>query len=266
MLTTLLCLFFVFFYQFHMFFFLKVLFYLFGRNTVPDFQLYWVGLAVHVLENFPDVNSNIWLLICHVCWVISIISSGFHNFNGTLQLYNHATSMQFLHWCCLEEGFVVLEITLFLLSVRQHKLQLRTILHLFLIWIVMILRSHQVSLVTNQEQWLLIFYWSPRRLNFFVMSFTCPLFNVETALVLIPHGESMWNEKILFTGSVDVPLTRKGAEEAIEAGKRICNIPLDFVYNSALIRSQMTPVLALTQHRCKKVSILYRVIYILKSG
>lgn len=98
------------------------------------------------------------------------------------------------------------------------------------------------------------------------MSFTCPLFNVETALVLIPHGESMWNEKILFTGSVDVPLTRKGAEEAIEAGKRICNIPLDFVYNSALIRSQMTPVLALTQHRCKKVSILYRVIYILKSG
>lgn len=120
----------------------------------------------------------------------------------------------------------------------------------------MILRSHQVSLVTNQEQWLLIFYWSPRRLNFFVMSFTCPLFKVETALVLIPHGESMWNEKILFTGSVDVPLTRKGAEEAIEAGKRICNIPLDFVYNSALIRSQMTPVLALTQHRCKKVPII----------
>ncbi|CAK9320606.1 unnamed protein product [Citrullus colocynthis] len=88
------------------------------------------------------------------------------------------------------------------------------------------------------------------------MSFTCPLFKVETALVLIPHGESMWNEKILFTGSVDVPLTRKGVEEAIEAGKRICNIPLDFVYTSALIRSQMTPVLALTQHRCKKNFIL----------
>ncbi|KAL0543273.1 hypothetical protein IC582_018364 [Cucumis melo] len=79
---------------------------------------------------------------------------------------------------------------------------------------------------------------------------------VETALILIRHGESMWNEKNLFTGSVDVPLTRRGVEEAIEAGKRICNIPLDFVYTSALIRSQMTAVLALTQHRCKKVPII----------
>lgn len=81
-------------------------------------------------------------------------------------------------------------------------------------------------------------------------------FKVETALILIRHGESMWNEKNLFTGSVDVPLTRRGVDEAIEAGKRICNIPLDFVYTSALIRSQMTAVLALTQHRCKKVPII----------
>ncbi|CAA2972900.1 2,3-bisphosphoglycerate-dependent phosphoglycerate mutase-like [Olea europaea subsp. europaea] len=78
----------------------------------------------------------------------------------------------------------------------------------------------------------------------------------ESTLILIRHGESMWNEKNLFTGCVDVPLTSKGVEEAIEAGKRISNLPLDIIYMSALIRSQMTAMLALTEHRCLKVPII----------
>ncbi|XP_059624305.1 2,3-bisphosphoglycerate-dependent phosphoglycerate mutase 1-like isoform X2 [Cornus florida] len=78
----------------------------------------------------------------------------------------------------------------------------------------------------------------------------------ESALILIRHGESMWNEKNLFTGCVDVPLTKNGIDEAIEAGKRISNIPVDVIYTSALIRAQMTVMLALTQHRCKKVPII----------
>ncbi|KAJ6412770.1 hypothetical protein OIU84_005755 [Salix udensis] len=78
----------------------------------------------------------------------------------------------------------------------------------------------------------------------------------ETALILIRHGESLWNEKNLFTGCVDVPLTKKGVEEAIEAGKRISNIPVDMIYTSALIRAQMTAMLAMTQHRRKKVPII----------
>ncbi|CAI9282303.1 unnamed protein product [Lactuca saligna] len=78
----------------------------------------------------------------------------------------------------------------------------------------------------------------------------------ESTLVIIRHGESMWNEKNLFTGCVDVPLTRKGVEEAIEAGKRISTMPFDIVYTSALVRSQMTAMLALTQHCCQKVPII----------
>ncbi|PSS31654.1 2,3-bisphosphoglycerate-dependent phosphoglycerate mutase [Actinidia chinensis var. chinensis] len=78
----------------------------------------------------------------------------------------------------------------------------------------------------------------------------------EAALILIRHGESLWNEKNLFTGCVDVPLTKKGVEEAIEAGKRISNIPIDVIYASALIRSQMTAMLAMAQHRRKKVPIV----------
>ncbi|XP_010521196.1 PREDICTED: uncharacterized protein LOC104800160 [Tarenaya hassleriana] len=78
----------------------------------------------------------------------------------------------------------------------------------------------------------------------------------EAALILIRHGESLWNEKNLFTGCVDVPLTEKGVEEAIEAGKRISNIPVDVIFTSALIRAQMTAMLAMTQHRRKKVPII----------
>ncbi|KAK3011062.1 hypothetical protein RJ639_010737 [Escallonia herrerae] len=78
----------------------------------------------------------------------------------------------------------------------------------------------------------------------------------EAALILIRHGESLWNEKNLFTGCVDVPLTKKGVEEAIEAGKRISNIPVDMIYTSALIRAQMTAMLAMTEHRRKKVPIV----------
>lgn len=78
----------------------------------------------------------------------------------------------------------------------------------------------------------------------------------ESALILIRHGESLWNEKNLFTGCVNVPLTPKGVEEAIEAGKRICNIPVDVIYTSSLIRAQMTAMLAMMQHRRKKVLYL----------
>ncbi|KAF7090964.1 hypothetical protein CFC21_093637 [Triticum aestivum] len=78
----------------------------------------------------------------------------------------------------------------------------------------------------------------------------------EAALILIRHGESLWNEKNLFTGCVDVPLTPKGVNEAIEAGKRICNIPVDVIYTSSLIRAQMTAMLAMMQHRRKKVPII----------
>ncbi|KAI3725679.1 hypothetical protein L1987_65471 [Smallanthus sonchifolius] len=78
----------------------------------------------------------------------------------------------------------------------------------------------------------------------------------ESTLIIVRHGESMWNEKNLFTGCVDVPLTKKGVEEAIEAGKRISTMPLDIVYTSALVRSQMTAMLTLTQHCCQKVPII----------
>ena len=45
-------------------------------------------------------------------------------------------------------------------------------------------------------------------------------------LILMRHGQSMWNAANLFTGWVDVPLTNKGIEEAIAGGKEISSLPI----------------------------------------
>jgi len=37
-------------------------------------------------------------------------------------------------------------------------------------------------------------------------------------LILLRHGQSLWNELNLFTGWHDVPLTERGRQEAAAAG------------------------------------------------
>ena len=69
------------------------------------------------------------------------------------------------------------------------------------------------------------------------------------------HGQSMWNAAKLFTGWVDVPLTKKGINEAIQGGREIADIPIDEVYVSTLIRAQMTAMLALSQHNSGKTPV-----------
>jgi 2,3-bisphosphoglycerate-dependent phosphoglycerate mutase len=59
-------------------------------------------------------------------------------------------------------------------------------------------------------------------------------------LVLVRHGQSLWNLENRFTGWVDVPLTDKGREEARSAGKRLKDIRFDVAYTSVLSRAQET--------------------------
>lgn len=65
----------------------------------------------------------------------------------------------------------------------------------------------------------------------------------ETAmptLVLVRHGQSLWNLENRFTGWVDVPLTEKGREEARAAGERLGDRTFDVAYTSTLQRAQET--------------------------
>ena len=66
-------------------------------------------------------------------------------------------------------------------------------------------------------------------------------------LVLLRHGESEWNQKNLFTGWVDVPLTDKGREEGIRAGELLREHDLlpDVLHTSLLKRAILTAQITL---------------------
>lgn len=74
-------------------------------------------------------------------------------------------------------------------------------------------------------------------------------------LILLRHGESMWNKSNLFTGWVDVPLTERGIAEAISAGIRIQKDPIDVIFTSTLVRAQETLAIAMAYHRSGKVPV-----------
>ena len=78
----------------------------------------------------------------------------------------------------------------------------------------------------------------------------------KVKLILVRHGESEWNKLNLFTGWVDVPLSREGVEEALKAGEKIKNIPIDVIFTSSLIRAQMTLFLAMLGHESHRTPVL----------
>jgi 2,3-bisphosphoglycerate-dependent phosphoglycerate mutase len=59
-------------------------------------------------------------------------------------------------------------------------------------------------------------------------------------LILVRHGQSLWNLENRFTGWVDVPLTELGYEEARKAGERLTGLHIDVAYTSNLTRAQET--------------------------
>jgi len=59
-------------------------------------------------------------------------------------------------------------------------------------------------------------------------------------LILVRHGQSLWNLEDRFTGWVDVPLTDLGREEARKAGAKLSTLQIDVAYTSVLQRAQET--------------------------
>lgn len=68
-------------------------------------------------------------------------------------------------------------------------------------------------------------------------------------LVLLRHGESLWNQKNIFTGWMDIGLSDKGTTEAIKAGKLLAKhkLSFDYAYASVLKRSIKTLWLSLEE-------------------
>ncbi len=61
-----------------------------------------------------------------------------------------------------------------------------------------------------------------------------------TSLILVRHGQSVWNASNRFTGWTDVDLSDKGVNEAAEAGQQLSGTRIDVVHTSDLIRAQRT--------------------------
>ncbi|MHB8490884.1 MAG: phosphoglyceromutase [Solirubrobacteraceae bacterium] len=66
-------------------------------------------------------------------------------------------------------------------------------------------------------------------------------------LILLRHGESLWNELGLFTGWVDVGLSARGEQEAAAAGRLLAESDLlpDVLHTSVLTRAIRTAEIAL---------------------
>ncbi len=68
-------------------------------------------------------------------------------------------------------------------------------------------------------------------------------------LVLLRHGESLWNKKKIFTGWVDIDLSRRGMREARRTGRLLKkhHFNFDLAYTSVLKRAVRTLWLALDE-------------------
>ena len=78
-------------------------------------------------------------------------------------------------------------------------------------------------------------------------------------LVLVRHGESVWNLENRFTGWTDVGLSEKGVTEAIEAGKLLKKkgYTFDMAYTSVLKRANDTLNYILAELDEKDIPIKY---------
>lgn len=56
-------------------------------------------------------------------------------------------------------------------------------------------------------------------------------------LILVRHGESLWNAQGLWTGLTNIPLSEKGKNEAKAAAEKIKNLTIDEAFTSVLSRA-----------------------------
>ena len=81
-------------------------------------------------------------------------------------------------------------------------------------------------------------------------------------LLIVRHGETLWNDKGLLQGQKDIELNENGREMARKLAGKLKDIPIDVVYSSPLKRAYETASLAIgdrdipieTDDRIKEIS------------
>lgn len=73
-------------------------------------------------------------------------------------------------------------------------------------------------------------------------------------LILVRHGNTCLNHDDWLNGWIDIPLSRKGIEEALDCACKLGNIEIDYAFASNLFRTQETLSIVLSGQ--KKIGIL----------
>jgi broad specificity phosphatase PhoE len=76
---------------------------------------------------------------------------------------------------------------------------------------------------------------------------------MQTRLILIRHGESVYNAQKKYCGQIDAPLSPKGERQARGLREKLAGIRLDAVYTSDLKRAVKTARIALGDVRAIRV-------------
>jgi 2,3-bisphosphoglycerate-dependent phosphoglycerate mutase len=74
-------------------------------------------------------------------------------------------------------------------------------------------------------------------------------------LILIRHGQSVWNAENRFTGWTDVDLSERGVKEAEAAGQELRNQGIDVVHTSDLIRAQRTAEIVIHSNQALRETV-----------
>ena len=62
----------------------------------------------------------------------------------------------------------------------------------------------------------------------------------DTVIILIRHGETLWNTQLRMQGSLDSDLTPKGESQIKALGEWMKHIPFDYLYSSDTARARKT--------------------------
>lgn len=76
-----------------------------------------------------------------------------------------------------------------------------------------------------------------------------------TKVILVRHGQTLWNLEMKYQGHCDVALTEKGVEQAIMAGKRLAGEDISAIYASDLSRAFKTAECIAIEHNLPVTAI-----------
>ena len=77
-------------------------------------------------------------------------------------------------------------------------------------------------------------------------------------MILLRHGQSVWNAANIFTGWTDVDLSEVGVAEAMQAGEDLASTEIDVIHTSGLIRAQRTAEIVMEHNRSSSEVPTYR--------